>query len=124
MSNKKIGLGIFIVLLLTALILLVSFVFDLRSLYKTGELRPSRGLHRNYVYRIQDPTQIEGWMTFSYVDYIFKLPKDYLLKSFAITDSHYPNLEINQYANEKKFDTANFLKQIRESVAQYIKNGN
>jgi hypothetical protein len=113
---------IFTILLLTAIGLLIWFIFDIKGLYQTGRLNPTRGLNRNYLYKPTSPDQIQGWMTFSYINYIFSLPPNYLSQSLMITDSQYPNLEINRYAKNKNLDPAGFLKQVQQSIIQYSNN--
>jgi hypothetical protein len=113
---------IFTVLLLVAIGLMIWFIVDLKGLYQTGHLRPTRGFGRNHVYKQTiNPDQIQGWMTFSYINYIFSIPPDYLSVSLAIQDSHYPNLGISQYAKTKSFNAADFLKKVQEAVTQYAK---
>ena len=110
-------------LLIIAIGLLIWFIVDLRSLYRTGSLRPTRGFNRNYTHRqIINPNQIEGWMTFSYINYIFSLPPSYLKNSLVIQDSHYPNLGIDKYAKEKNINTTSFLTDVQKSVTQYNKS--
>ena len=110
---------VFTILLLITIGLLVWFIIDLRGLYQTG-IRPAGGFNRDHIHRqILSPNQIQSWMTFSYVDYIFSLSPDYLQNSLTIIDSRYPNLNISQYAREKGLDAGDFLKQIQTSVAKY-----
>ncbi len=114
---------IFTILLLIVIGLMIWFIVDLRDLYQTGRLRPTRGFNRSHIYRqTLTPDQIQGWMTFSYINYIFSLPLNYLSESLAVQDSRYPNLNIDQYAKTKGFNTANFLKTVQDSVAQYTKS--
>ncbi len=114
---------LFTILLIIIISLSVWFIVNLRDLYRAGELRPTRGLNRNHIYKqTASPDQIQGWMTFSYVNYIFNLPPDYLSGNLNIQDSHYLNLGINQYAKMKNFNTTIFLTNVRESIAQYTKS--
>ena len=123
LSHKNLWKIVLAFLLLISMGLLIWFIIDLRSLYKTGSLRPTRGFNRSYTHRhTLNPSQIEGWMTFSYVNYIFSLPPSYLKDSLTIQDSHYPNLGINKYAKSKNIDITSFLASVRESVVQYAKN--
>ena len=47
---------------------------------------------------VTDTGYIRPWMTFDYINTIFKLPKDYLKTELGITDNRYPRLSINQSA--------------------------
>jgi hypothetical protein len=93
---------------------------NVRKLYETGQLRPSRGFQRNYVTtQTIDPSHIQVWMTFSYVNYLFHLPPDYLVGSLDIQDSSYPDLLINDYINTHGLSAVDFLKQLQDAVVQY-----
>ncbi len=114
---------LFTTLFVITISLLVWFILDVRNLYQTGSLKPTRGFNRNYSSgHTRTPTQIQGWMTFSYVNHIFNLPQNYLKDSLSITDSHYPNIGISRYAKNQTLDINSFLIRIQESVTQYITN--
>ena len=107
-------------LLLIAVCLLIVFIFDLRSLYKAGSLKPTRGFSRNYTHRqTLSPEKIESWMTFSYINYIFNLPPSYLKGSLGIEDTSYPNLSIDKYTKIKKININSFLTSVQEFVIEY-----
>jgi len=65
-----------------------------------------------------DPSQIRGWMTFRYLDAVFKLPADYLKSGLGVTDTHYPNISINFLAKEQKQDSV----QVLDNVINLVKN--
>lgn len=119
---KQILFIVVIVILVIFLAVLAWFVVDLRNLNRAGRLRPTRGFHRNYLSRqILSPTQIQDWMTFSYINFTFNLPPNYLSGKLAITDSRYPNLGINQYTKTQKLNAADFLVKVQDAVSQYTK---
>jgi len=96
-----------LLLLFIAMGLVIWLIVNIRNLYKTGELRPAREFHGNYIHtQIISSDQIQAWMTFSYINYIFNLPPNYLLGALNIKDNRYPNLGINQYAKEKNLTTS------------------
>ena len=58
-------------------------------------------------------------MTFSYVNYMFNLPTNYLSQSLSITDSRYPDVQIGRLAETDTLDTATFLQKVQNAVTQY-----
>ena len=122
-SHKHFWKIIFIALLLIVISLLTWFISEIRDLYRTDDFRPTRGLNRNYNYKLAlNPNQIQGWMTFSYINFVFNLPPNYLLGALNIQDNSYPNLDINRYIKAKDLNPNMFLSSVRESVAQYNKS--
>ena len=114
---------IFIILLFALIVLLSWFIVDIESLYQSGALRPTRGFHRIYIpEQLSNPDQIQSWMTFSYINHIFRLPSDYLSTSLTIQESRYPNLTISRYAKTKNLNDLDFLKQVQGSVNQYLQS--
>ena len=121
--HKHFWLIIFTLLLLVLIVLLSWFIVDIESLYQSGALRPTRGFHRIYIpEQLSNPTQIQSWMTFSYINHIFSLPPNYLSTSLTIQDNRYPNLTISRYAKNKNLNDADFLKQVQSSVNQYLQS--
>ena len=120
---KHIWWAVLAILLIIATSLSIWFIFDVRNLYTTGMLRPTRSFRNHFIKQTLSPEQIQGWMTFSYVNYIFNLPPNYLSESLVINDPHYPNVEIRQYAKTNVLDETNLLYNIQQSVTKYI-NGN
>ena len=72
--------------------------------------------------QIESPTEIQDWMTFSYVNHIFHLPTTYLGTSLTVQDTHYPDVVIGQYAKSKNLNDADFVKQVQGSVSQYLQS--
>ena len=67
---------------------------------------------------------INSWMTFDYINVIFKLPKDYLKTSLHIVDIHYPKISISKYVKANKLDINTFLSEVKNSVNSYFLNQN
>jgi len=60
---------------------------------------------------------IQSWMTFDYINTIFKLPPAYLQTALGITDAHYPHISLTRYAHTNKIDTNTFLTEVENTVA-------
>ncbi len=110
------GLMMLAVLLAISIALLSWFVVNVTGLYRSGALRPSRGIHR----RMLTPAAIQNWMTFSYINRAFNLPPDYLSVTLMIQDARYPNLGVGTYAKTKNLNEADFLQQVQGAVTGYL----
>jgi hypothetical protein len=55
--------------------------------------------HSHRYFTVNDINRIQSWMTFDYINKVFRLPTSYLESFLHISDSHYPNMLISQYAS-------------------------
>lgn len=118
----KIWIYIVIGLLAAALLaVVVWFGIDVFNLYKMGVIRPavSRIRRRPGSRPTLIANQIQGWMTFRYIGYVFHLPTNYLAANLKIVDSNYPNITLNKYASGHNLNGATFVQLIRGAVAAY-----
>ena len=105
--------------LLSAIIALLAagiFVYNIVHLYEGGRLYPS---HRH---QAPSPEEIRGWMTFRYINHVFKLPPDYLQNELHIATSTYLNISIEQFAHVTQASSAATLEHVRNSVYLFYKN--
>lgn len=65
---------------------------------------------------------IDTWMTFNYINIIFKLPADYLKTNLNILDKRYPNVSLNGFIKNNKLNKATFLESVRQAVSLYLIN--
>lgn len=99
---------------------LILFIITLRQLYTAGELQPSYDLKGPvHVHRTVTVATIMPWMTFNYLNVVFKLPPLYLQNALAITDSHYPNLRIDTYTKEHRLNSVFFLQNLQKAITSY-----
>lgn len=109
-------------LLVAALLaVVVWFGLDVFNLYKMGVVRPavSRIRRRPGSQPILVANQIQGWMTFRYIGYVFHLPTNYLATNLNISDPNYPNITLNKYASGHNLNGTTFVQSIRAAVATY-----
>jgi hypothetical protein len=109
-------------LLVAALLaVLVWFALDIRSLYRSGVVAPAISrIHRRFLNQPAPvASQVQGWMTFRYVQYVFSLPPGYLATKLGIGDSSYLNMTIDGYANKYNMNEATFVQSARDAVAGY-----
>ena len=121
-SASKLSYVIFTFFTVILIAVLVWFVVDVVKLYQTGSIRPHIR-HRPLMQPIYQPAQIQDWMTFRYVNYVFNLPSDYLKIKLNIVNSGYPNITLNKYAGSQKLNLAIFTESVRQAVGEYISGG-
>ena len=127
-KNPK-GVHKTIIIIFLVTIIVLSAVFDFyqynrfqrRNLITTYKSNIASIISKNHSnLSIKDVSMIDTWMTFGYINTIFKLPSDYLKTSLNINDNHYPNLSLNKYINTQKLDKNVYLSSVRSSVANYF----
>ena len=108
-------------------ILLVVCFFQIRALfYDLTPLKAHNGQYEDNGYgalmRGPDsilPSEIQPWMTFGYIDFVFRLPPGYLENALHISAKQYPNIQIAHYARMNHLVLTQFLSGIQQAVAQY-----
>ena len=115
-----------IILMVVLAIMFIWFVLDIQYLYQTGAIRPNiLGIRRAALQRpALVPQQIESWMTFRYINYVFRLPVNYLPAKLNISNSHYPNITLDNYVDTHKLNGITFTALVRQTVAEYISGVN
>ncbi len=63
---------------------------------------------------------IQSWMTFSYLNTLFGLPREYIKQALVISDPHYPNIVIGRYAKSQNMTSTVFVTHIRTIVSEYF----
>lgn len=63
--------------------------------------------------------EIESWMTFAYINFVFKLPTNYLQSDLQLFDSRYPNIQIRRYARMNHLDEAELVKNVQNAVTSF-----
>lgn len=111
-------------LLITALLVLCAVEInaltrDVRVAFQEDEFRhqyeAAHGLNSNN----PDINDIDTWMTFDYINTVFKLPPSYLKTALSVQDPHYPNIHIARYARNNRLDAETALQKVRSAVAAY-----
>ena len=109
---------------LLVLLLVVLCVLELQAIVekvREAEERQDKYFHyqSGMVVRSKDvitPEEIEPWMTFSYINFVFKLPRAYLIEALGIDDAQYPDIQINRYARLHGIDSSQLIEKIRAAV--------
>jgi len=110
---------------LISLALLIVLVVFLLSIFYTQQFwyRPVHRFFSGHIHRtlgVSDVNHIQNWMIFDYINRAFKLPTDYLKNNLGISDSRYPRLSLESYAENQKINSAVFLEKVKEAVRVYI----
>ena len=114
---------------LLIIILVVFCVLEVHSIF--SEIKSSYTVNDSYVQyrygkimRVPDvPTvnDIAPWMTFNYINFVFKLSPDYLKNTLTISDTRYPNIQIRTYAKTNKIDQVLLIEKIKEAIIASVK---
>jgi hypothetical protein len=118
---KKIGI---IFLGFLCVFSLLWFILSVRQLHESGKLVSDYNLRRNsnYPHNITNVNNIKTWMTFDYINFIFKLDPIYLKNTLMITDSRYPNIRIDHYTRGHNQNLLIFLQNIQLAITNYHSN--
>ncbi|MDD2565782.1 MAG: hypothetical protein PHZ26_04400 [Candidatus Gracilibacteria bacterium] len=117
-SNKYIK--ILYIFILSVLIVLFS-LFIFKKIQINDRIIHNPLSNFNHKTSINDVNFIESWMTFKYINVIFKIPEEYLKTKLYIVDKKYPNIPLGKYARNSKIENTIFLNQVKELVLEYIK---
>jgi hypothetical protein len=114
------------VLAILLLVLVIWFSADVVNLQKEGVFAPAATrIHRPFLNRPSiAASQIQSWMTFGYIERVYKIPESYLQTQLNSTSVLKPNNTINTYAAVHNLDSATLVEKIRGIVAAYQSNGN
>ncbi len=124
---------IVLVTLVLAIVLIFEaryFIATVQTYYSNGELRTdyyhpygngSVPLPSIIQRNPHAPTidSIEPWMTFDYINVVFKLPQNYLKNILGINDSQYPNIRLDTYAKRSNINPDLLLSVVKQYITTY-----
>ena len=88
-------------------------------LINARELQLSATMRDHGPFTVNDIGFIRPWMTFDYLNTLFKIPPDYLKASMSIKDTSYPRLSLSEYAKYQGTSTAAVLSEVENSLVAY-----
>ncbi|MDE2030943.1 MAG: hypothetical protein KGI58_01640 [Patescibacteria group bacterium] len=112
---KKLGI---ILLIILCILSFLWFIQSVKYLDNAEDLNINNG----YISHFRTPVTINSiriWMTFDYLNFIFKLPPDYLKTSLNIDDKKYPNIRISEYVKRKNISPSVFIFEIKQAITNY-----
>ena len=113
-SPAKVKVWVVIVISLIALILIIQSLGSFYALRKTGWRA-----HMLQQPRTVTTEDIQGWMTFEYLNVVFKLPPEYLRETLGIENAKYPRITLRRYAEQSKLSLPTLIQDIQEAIAGY-----
>lgn len=118
--NKKINLfaiALTIIALATLVLETVLIVHAFRILNGQGPF--THPYYKSIRQKNISVENIQGWMTFDFINKSFKLPPEYLKTKLNITDKKYPNISINHWAKENREDHLMVVGKIQKLILDY-----
>jgi hypothetical protein len=112
-----------IVLAASILLLILALVFFYKPFYLYRPAHRFWSTHSHRTLGVNDVNMIQSWMTFNYINKVFKLPTNYLKNTLNISDSRYPNIPLEDYAEKAKIKTADFTTKVQDAVHSYLTHG-
>lgn len=82
--------------------------------------QPLRLKQRQTQWNADSVAQIEGWMTFDYINKQFNLPKNYLQGRLNIGSKFYPLVTIDRVSKEEKNHKVKFLDEVKQAVRDHF----
>lgn len=119
--TKKMLPIILIILFFSSLIIFISLI---KIYSKSGDLSVGYKINGHHAkkYHPIKINSIEPWMTFSYINIVFKINPDYLKNALVISDSRYPNIRIDTYAKKNNMYPLYLLQNIEKEITNYSAN--
>ncbi|MFA6254149.1 MAG: hypothetical protein WC640_02770 [Candidatus Paceibacterota bacterium] len=76
---------------------------------------------RRAPWTVNELPRIQPWLTFDYLNHVFRLPPTYLANKLPKPDAHYPNISIERYTDRHGLNQAQFLNAIKVDIQDYLK---
>lgn len=110
-----------IILAVLLLLAMVWFVIDIFSLKKQGIFTPAtfRMHHSLGAKPALAASQIQGWMTFAYIEHVCHIPQSYLESQLSPNSSIPQNDTLAKYASQNNLDSSVFVESVRKAVVTY-----
>ncbi len=97
-------------------------MFNFRDVYNSGEVHRIGTSWRGIQFSDSlKPADIEPWMTFAYINTVFKLPETYLQQTLGIADIRYPNTSIQRLIRKNNLNGIEFMTRLRQAVSVVAK---
>ena len=119
-----IGLSIAIVILIIAMRLFISSVKTFRNTERGMEARNPFSIFYWKQEALIKPTEkdiqnIDGWMTFGYINHQFSLPEELFVDKLTIQDKKYPRISLGAYAKKNNITREDLISQVRAIVSDF-----
>ena len=122
-SKQKTVIKVLINITLVILCFIAFFLFisTFKYISKEGDLKIEHRLKDRspFINRNLAINNIKPWMTFNYLNVIFKIDPLYLKNFLNINDSKYPNIRIDQYARKNNISIPYYVETIKTAIINY-----
>ena len=112
---KKNNLEIIIIILLLILIGISALIF-----VEINRPINIQSVHRREPWGVNDLSRVQGWLTFDYLNFVFRLPPTYLESKLPASDNRYPNISIDHYADRHALGHPQFLVIVKSAIRDYL----
>jgi hypothetical protein len=123
-THNAVLIGIIVVLVAVLCALGYSFWREYQHLSHMQALSDARlkfsSLIQGHPVGTADIAYIAPWMTFDYINNIFKLPPDYLKKKLALNDTRYPRLSIAHLGRDNQIDPLTLTMSVKAAITQFV----
>ena len=120
--NKHMLMKVLVVVLSILFVLsIVWLIYSVKNLTKSGDLETNPNLRKlsTYTYNTKNVNKITPWMTFDYINTIFKLDPSYLKNALLIDDTRYPNIRLDNYAKRHNLILPIYMRDIENIITKY-----
>ncbi|MCX6712150.1 MAG: hypothetical protein NT041_00475 [Candidatus Vogelbacteria bacterium] len=104
--------------IVAVLVLLGVFAFLVGQISRPVRMPPPPGRHQPW--NAAETARIQPWLTFDYINFVFRLPPNYLAGKLPVPDSRYPNISIEKYADRHNLDQKQFLTDLKAAIQDYL----
>lgn len=110
-------------------VLVVVLALDYRSLRRATTINARESWVAAFIQEhgpvnASDVTLMRSWMTFDYLNKLFKLPPNYLQSALGIADPRYPRLTVSGWAKGAKLDSTTAMSRLQDVVRNYLMQTN
>jgi hypothetical protein len=106
-------------------------VMDFHGLRTYGLLKPMETrlrpfpaalvLPQDHPWVATDVDKIRDWMTFDYINKVFRLPPAFLKDALGITDALYPNITLRRYAHDRATTSDAVILKVRVRINDHLR---
>jgi hypothetical protein len=121
-KENKWRTGVAVALFLVIIFTVFSIESNIDATMNLGALAPQNYLHHPALNRSipPDPSAIADWMTFDYLNKVFKMPPEYLKNAMNILNAKYPRLTVRRFAADNSISPALALTQVKVAVQSFL----
>lgn len=107
------------------IVLVIVFIVDYRHLRRSTVVTARESwfaalVHSRGPVTASDIAFVRSWMTFDYINKLFKTPSNYMKTTLNIADTRYPRLTVSNWAKESKLSSSAAMGELQDALRQYL----